>query len=58
MLAQFLLSPDEIAAVHANAVLDHRCHDVGTQTLTVRNDRVLSLLREVMDQVHAIEDTL
>ena len=54
----FLLRTDKVTAVHANTVLHHCSYDMRTQSLTIRNDGILCLLRQVVNQVHTIVDTL
>ena len=58
MLAQLLLRTDEVAGVHADTVLHHRGHDMRTQTLTIADDGILRLLRQVVNQIHTVEDAL
>ena len=58
VLTLLLFRTDKVAAVHANTVLHHGCHDVRTQTLTIADDGVLRLLRQVVNEVHTIVDTL
>ena len=58
VLALLLLCADEITAVHTNTVLDHRCHDMRTQALTITDDSVFGLFRQVVNKIHTVEYTL
>ena len=58
MSALLLLRADEVARVHTDTILHHSGHDVRTQTLAIADNRVLGLLRQVVNQVHTIVDTL
>ena len=58
VLTLFLLRTDKVAAVHADTVLHHRGHDVRTQSLTITDDGVFRLLREVVNQIDTVEDAL
>ena len=58
VLAQLFLRADKVTAVHAHTVFHHRCYNVWTQSLTIANDRVLGLLRKVVNEINTVEDTL
>ena len=58
MLALLLLRTDEVAAIHTNTVLNHSCHDVRAQSLTIAHDSILCLLRQVMNEEHTEIDAL
>ena len=56
MVAVFLLSSDEVAAVHADAILHQCCHDVRRQTLAIADDGILGFVAQVMDEIDAEVD--
>ena len=58
MLALLLLCADEVAAVHTNTILHHRSNDMGTEALSIGYDGVFGLLRQIVNQVNTIVDTL
>ena len=58
MLALLLFRADKVTAVHTNTVLHHGSHDMRAETFTIRDDGVLGLLRQVVNQVHTIVDAL
>jgi hypothetical protein len=56
MLALLVLRADEVAGIHAHTVLNHGSHYMRRQTLTIRDDSVLRLLTQVVNQKHTIVD--
>ena len=56
VLALLVLRTDKVACIHAHAVLDHRSHDVRAQALTIRDDGVLRLLAQVVNEEHTVVD--
>ena len=58
MSALLLLRADKVARVHADTVLQHGGHDVRRQSLAIRDNCVFGLLRQVVNQVYTVEDTL
>ena len=58
VLTIFLFSTNKIATIHASATLNQRCHNVRRETLAITYDRIFGFIRQVVNQIHAIIDTL
>ena len=56
VLTLLILCTDEVAGVHAHAVLEHSRDDVRTEALTIADNGVLRLCAQVVNQVHAVVD--